>query len=479
MRPWAVGAGETRRTPRSFDLSSETGIAGDRGAAALESHGLHPRRGAPLYKGLQPRWCGLDREGVAAHQRLRLHGAMLQAATEAGALRTSVAEIARMAGVSKRTVYDRFGGKQELFLSTYDFAVARAVTRMRKAHAAADDPAGTLCAAFQALLEILAEEPGAARIALVETLGAGPAALARIDRSRRVFETMTATALPHGRDVSPLVIKGIVGGVERVVRARLLAGAAPELSGCALELARWVNVHDAAAPLPKLAPSQAPARPIDWKAWLQAPDERVRLLRVTAAIAGREGYAALCPQRIVRMARLPERTVEDHGGVEECFLACLELLMGVEALAVVARASNAEQDWRFAIVRGVQALLAHLAAHPVLAQIAFIEAFELGAETLERRAAIGRRFAELLRARVPASQLPSELSGELAGGAVWTVIHHCIASDARHSLSAVASEACFLALAPMLGAAQAIECLYSDGGSRSGARLPSRKDRLD
>ncbi|HEY1687431.1 MAG TPA: helix-turn-helix domain-containing protein [Solirubrobacteraceae bacterium] len=437
-------------------MSSETGIAC--ATAGAQSAGGAPP--APLYKGLQPRWCGLDSDGVAAHQRLRLHGAMLQAATEKGALRTSVAEVARMAGVSKRTVYDRFSGKQELFLSTYDFAVARAVARIRAAHAAAGDAAGALCAAFQEFLEILAEEPGAARIALVETLGAGPAALARVDRNRRVFETMIAAALPRGRDVSPLVLKGIVGGMERVVRARLLNGTAAELADCAPELARWVHFHSAATLQSEIASlsGHAVSRPVDWRAWLRPQDERTRLLRVTAALAGREGYASLTPQRLAHAAQLPEKIVDEcHGGVEECFLASLELLMGVEALAVVIRASNAEQDWRFAIARGVQALLAHLTAHPVLARIAFIEAFGLGPETLDRRAAIGRRFTDLLLQRVPASQRPTELTAELAGGAVWTVIHHCIARDAKHALPRIADEACILALAPMLGGEQAAE----------------------
>jgi len=34
----------------------------------------------PLYPQLQPRWCGLDRDGVERNQRLRLIGAMIEVA---------------------------------------------------------------------------------------------------------------------------------------------------------------------------------------------------------------------------------------------------------------------------------------------------------------------------------------------------------------------------------------------------------------
>jgi AcrR family transcriptional regulator len=416
----------------------------------------------PLYKGLQPRWSGLDRSEVVAHQRLRLYGAMLEAAGHRGAMHTSVAEIARLAGVSKRTVYDCFGSKEELFLATYDFVLTRTLARIRR-EAADPGPDGELCGAFRGLLASVEGEPAAARIALVESLRAGPAARARLERSRRVFEAMTASGLPHGESIPPLVVKGIVGGVERVLRARVIGGFAEQLHVCAPEIAAWARRHEARAARRAAAVGAAAApRPVDWSAWLLCEDSRTRLLRVTAALAGREGYLALTPERIARQARLPDGVVEESfGSVEECFLASLELLMGVEALAVALRASAAERDWRIAIARGVAALLAHIALHPVLGRIAFVEVFALAPETLERRSAIGRRFAEAWLERVPGSQLPSPLAAELAGGALWTLIHHCVAPGARRALPRIAGQAAFMALAVALGAEEAADAVDS------------------
>jgi AcrR family transcriptional regulator len=413
----------------------------------------------PLYEGLRPRWCGLDRDGVVAHQRLRLHGAMLEAASRGSALHTSVAEIARLAGVSKRTVYDCFGSKEELFLSTYDFVLTRTLAHIRR-EAAVPDPEGELCAAFRGLLASLAAERGGARIALVESLGAGPAALARLERSRRIFETMTASGLPHGHALPPLVVKGIVGGIERVLRARLLDGDVYELPRAAGEIAAWARRYEA-APACAAAAVLAPApnqRSVDWNAWLACADARTRLLRVTAALAGRQGYDALEPERIAHAAGLPGGVVEEaYGSVEECFLASLELLMGVEALAVAIRASTVQRDWRIAIACGVRALFGHIAAHPVLGRAAFVEAFMLAPESLARRSAIARRFAEVWLARVPPAEQPSELVAELAGGAIWTLIHRHVVSDARRSLPAAASQGAFMALGAVLDAEEALD----------------------
>lgn len=384
---------------------------------------------------------------------------MLDAANRGGAMHTSVAELARLAGVSKRTVYDCFGSKEELFLSTYDFVLTRTLALIRReASAPGLDPAEELAAAFRGLLASVDADPGGARIALVETLGAGPAALARLERSRRAFETMAAATLPHGHALPPLMVKAIVGGVERAVRARVIDGGAGELGARASEVVAWARRYEPSAARRAATVQSGPAaqRAPDWRAWLRCEDDRTRMLRVAAALAGREGYAALTPARIAHAARLPEGAVqESFGTVEECFLCSLELLMGVEALAVALRASAEERDWRLAMARGLRALLAHIATHPFLGRLAFVEVFALDPGTLARRSAIGRRFAEAWLERVPARALPSPLAAELAGGAIWTLIHHFVAPGARRALPAVAGQITFVALAAVIDAEEA------------------------
>ena len=94
-----------------------------------------------------------------------------------------------------------------------------------------------LRAGFAAYAAEVVDEPKAARLVLVEVLGAGPAALARMRRTRLIFEQVVSASFseaPDGVTLPPLIAKGIVCGVERITRQWLLAGrrrGAPRASG--------------------------------------------------------------------------------------------------------------------------------------------------------------------------------------------------------------------------------------------------------
>jgi hypothetical protein len=92
----------------------------------------------------------------------------------------------------------------------------------------------------------VAAYPNAARLVLVEALDAGPAALAGMKRTTRQAELVISQSLGEDPDApapSPLMVRGIVAGGARVVRARLLDGSAAGLAG---EL--WDLCSAAAAP---------------------------------------------------------------------------------------------------------------------------------------------------------------------------------------------------------------------------------------
>ena len=70
-----------------------------------------------LYGKLRP-GPGRSPSDVAAHQRMRIHGAMVEIAGEQGYEAVTVRGLTRTAGVSSRTFYERFEGKEECFLET-------------------------------------------------------------------------------------------------------------------------------------------------------------------------------------------------------------------------------------------------------------------------------------------------------------------------------------------------------------------------
>ncbi|HET7589657.1 MAG TPA: helix-turn-helix domain-containing protein, partial [Solirubrobacterales bacterium] len=50
---------------------------------------------------------------VAAHQRARIHSAMVELAADRGYKAVTVRDLARLAGVSSRAFYKHFNGKEE------------------------------------------------------------------------------------------------------------------------------------------------------------------------------------------------------------------------------------------------------------------------------------------------------------------------------------------------------------------------------
>ena len=433
----------------------------------------------PLYAKLQPRWCGLDSDGVARNQRQRLLGAMLEVVGERGYARTSVNRVSALAGVSKRTFYDRFdiGGersvKEECFLAAYDHVVERAVERISASYLGEGDPQRRLCRAFQAFLQEIAEQPNAARVALIEALGAGPAALARMDRGREMFEGLIAASISspsRGVTLSPTIAKGIVGGVERVSRVYLLAGNIGELAATADELSAWVSSY---RPWSRSTSSQTPETAARPQAGLRGKDEGLRILRAAAAIAASDGYSGLSTARITRLAGVNEETFaslyDGADAIEACFLAAFDLL-GVEALVCAARASRDAGGWPDGVCSGIAALLDHVAAHPFLGPVAFIEIFSVGPSAIERRSRLLQKFADVFTRWIPDSQRPSELIAEAIVGAIWAVLHDYVARGQVGRLRELADDATYLALAPVIGHEAAIQLILGDRGSGRPAR---------
>jgi AcrR family transcriptional regulator len=427
-------------------------------------------RPRPLYPQLQPRWCGLDHDGVARNQRERLFGAMLEVVGERGYERASVNRISALAGVSRQTFYEQFGArsgrspKEECFLAAYDHFVDRAVERIVAAYLSEGNPRRRLCRAFQAFLKEIVAQPNAARVALVEAFGAGPAALARMERGRVSFEPMIAGSIPDGATLSPMIVKGIVGGVERVTRMYLLDGRIAELYSRADELSTWVSAHQA-KPATRLGkgPSRAvPARKGVSRAWVQTRDRRTRILRAAAAIAGTRGYSQLTVGRIIDLADVSHDAFSEfYSDTAECFLGALELL-GLEALACVQRASLAGEDWATGVHRGVAALMDHLASTPLLGRLACIEAFAVGPSAIQRRTQLMGRFTDLLRRGAPESNRPTELSADATVGAIWRIVHHHVTHGRVQLLPGLVDHIAYMALAPTIGAEHAAEVILSE-----------------
>jgi AcrR family transcriptional regulator len=162
---------------------------------------------------------------VSDLQRSRMLSAAAEVIEDVGYARLTVAQVIGRARVSRKTFYDVFADREDCFLATFEQAVARCSLIAREAYATGDGWREGVRAALGCLLTLMEEEPGLARMCIVEAVAAGPAVL---DRRGELIAEMAAV-IDQGRHVSSsageptfVVAEGVVGGVVAVLHTRLL-----------------------------------------------------------------------------------------------------------------------------------------------------------------------------------------------------------------------------------------------------------------
>lgn len=184
----------------------------------------------------------LHRAFSPSSQRERLLDAMAQTVTRRGYAATPVAEVLKVAGVSRRTFYEQFADKEDCFLAAYDAIASLCTERVVAAYHGGDDWEDGIACAYDALLRALAAEPDFAHLGVVDVLAAGPRAVARRDAAlRRLAQFVDFTRERVDAAVSPpaLVGQAIVGGIHELVYARIVRGEATRLPELTDELLHY------------------------------------------------------------------------------------------------------------------------------------------------------------------------------------------------------------------------------------------------
>lgn len=427
---------------------------------AKSSGGRGPTR---LFPQLKPRPHHRESDNVAGNQRARLYAAMIQAVAAHGYAGTSTRELAAMAGVGRKTLYDEFGGKEAYFLATYDVIALRAIQRVKAAYLSERDWTRQLHAAFAAFAAEVVDQPKAARLALVEALGAGPAALAQMERVSAQFEGLIRSSfgrVPDGVSIPPLIVRGIVGGISRVARQLLIEHREGELPSLADTLVEWALTYRSPAATLLKAPPSPRGRARDAVGRLQIPtddDDHARILSAAARLAAEKGFPTLSVAQIVQAAGVSDRVFfELYETKEDCFLASYDR-MGAEVVRYAAEAARVRADRLDSVHHGINALMYRVAFDRVFARCAFMEVFALGPKGIDRRSRLMDSFAALLMSQAPAGERPAEVVADAIVGAVWQIAHCYIARDATHRLAELADHASYLVLAPMIGGEAAME----------------------
>ncbi len=402
---------------------------------------------------------------------------MVGAVAAHGYRATTVRQLSALAGVSTRTIYELFAnGKRECFFSAYDEVMRHIARRVALAYASERHGERRLARALEAFVREVCDEPAAARLVLVEVSAAGPGALERMEHTHRLFEGMVDLSFRQADCGAPppLVVKGVVAGVARVARVRLLDDRVAELPALTGELLDWVLSYrsPAAAILGSL--DSGGRQVVACAPACASPGERTRILDAVTRLVGQNGYAALDPAGITTAAGVPRKRFDAHfENVEGCFFAALEHHTN-HALAYAAAVGATGRDWPGGVYRALSTFCEYLARDPLFARAACVEVFALGPYGVRFRETMMAAVTESFRVSAPCSQRPSSLAAEASIGAVWGIVHHHVAHGATRWLPEIAPQLSLMALAPVLGAPAAVQVILAEHARMQTRAVPVR-----
>ena len=432
----------------------------------------------PLFEKLKP-GPGLPADQVIADQRRRLHGAMIALVDQSGWSTVRVRSLARAAGVSTATFYKHFANTDDCLASTYDAVMDEVVRRASSAQRRQADWKGALRATVATVSEALAADPRATNLALFDIFAGGPDARRRTGSGVGRIEQMLAASFAGApREVTPPrhLVAGMTAGLIHVARTTALTGRAAELPRYTEEISDWMLVLPGPEVLSLLAarpdgpagprreqhpfPAEGPVggRPV-------VTGDRERLLRATAKLAAREGFANLTAPGLRREAGVSRRRFDSFfENLEECFLETVEATAGDAAAEAQAWSAEAA-EWERRTCRFVLALCAQAARNRTTARLAFLGAFAAGRAGLIRRERMVGRAAARLRPTVPSGLRPSPIAIEASVAAAWHIAQSDIVAGRTCDLPAVAPLLSYVVLAPLIGPQTATVAIRAEIGA--------------
>lgn len=154
--------------------------------------------------------------------------AVLNVVSRYGIKRTTMADIARAAGVSRQTLYDRFSDKDRIMAAAIDLLANRVCTQLRAAFAEEADLATSLDTYFRIAIwptyEIVQEMPDAADF----QKGSGSATLAAIQRVAEAKQAILAARFQQHLPVNSSTPEDVASFFEQASCQAKMSGMARE-----------------------------------------------------------------------------------------------------------------------------------------------------------------------------------------------------------------------------------------------------------
>jgi AcrR family transcriptional regulator len=435
-------------------------------------------------------------------QEERLIEAMIATAARYGYGETSVARVVAHAGVSRATFYQHFADKEACFLAAYREVAQRVAVELKFA-GESRQAGGRPREILRRLLEGADREPASARIVLLESLAAGPVVRVEHEKLRRAMEAAMETYLDEAAvDGMQLEIpaRSLLGGLGNVVAMRVFRGETGRLIGLLDDLEAWLRSYAMPAgrrrhqgdwtamgrelwspvePERSVLDERLPRGRAALSPAVVASEQRQRVLAAVALLAREKGYTAMTVADIVATAGITrEAFYEQFRSKEDAFLATQAYALQTS----VSRSAGSffgEESWPDRVWNGVMALLHYFGSVPHLAALDVVESYAAGSASIQRSFEARMAFTLFLedgyRQRPEAEVMPRLCSEAIAGAALEPLRHQTVADRADQALE-LAPQIVYIALAPFMGPAEALELVESKCAAASSAP-PARRPR--
>lgn len=436
-----------------------------------------------------------DRRGVAVSrsapkptQRERLIEAIVELAGQYGYQTLSIAQISARAGVSSATFYEQFADREECLLAAYRDATERTLTRMQSS-LQEGEWASAARPAFTQLLQTVQSEPDAGRVMFVEALAGGP----RLRRELRlVLEMMEHSSeqlldgAPAGGVTLDIPGRALIGAVRHVVARHLRTHNEDRLPRLTDDMLAWMACYAVPAaqgrrstgpeallarsqvtdlaprPGPPAEPARLPRGRHGLPPGVVARNQRTRIIYATASVTMENGYANTTVADIVAAAGVAKEAFYRHfSDKEQAFLEAQEHPTQLILDTLVA-AYFSTDEWHERIWRALRTLLAMIAENPVISHLRLVECYTAGPTAIRRAEEVTRSFTAFLeegyRQRPEAQRLP-RLCSQTISGAIFEIIQYEVASGQVAEIPRRLPQLAYIAVAPFMGPAAAIELL--------------------
>jgi AcrR family transcriptional regulator len=374
-----------------------------------------------LYPKLPPGRRTIPSDQLEEIQRERLRGAVIHAVATGGYQATSTRELCRLAGVSKRTLYERFGSKEACLQATYDAVLEPLVAAMRDAHSSQREPRLRVQAVIEAFQTALVRESHGVTLALIIIGEAAKRELAGPMRLVDHLGRLLGGCYEDADGPPDFVLRAAATAVMSVTRSWIFHGREDDLGDLAQQLSDWLD--------------------------------RYRSQATRALGEGRSELLMEAAQMREALDGEGEQLLDHPPTLRES---------SQRALSLMADSGVSDRGWAVGTCLAYFELLCHVRSDPDSARLAFVDAPGLGPDVDGVREQMIQGGVDLYIGRVPATRTPSPAVGHAVVGASWGLMHDYLEGrlgDRRTSV--LCEQMSYLAIAPVLGPGPAVKAILA------------------